>query len=79
GYYSNNYLNVKNSNLSEFGVSAGLGLPLKKIPTQSSFLNISVEYSRMKPEYSSFLYENYLKFTVSLTLDEFWFFKRKLE
>lgn len=75
-YYSNNYLNVKNSKLNEYGVSVGLGLPFK---TSKSQLNISVEYSRLQPEFASFVKENYLKFTLNMTFNEFWFFKRKLD
>ncbi len=75
-YYTNNYLNVKNSKLNEYGVSVGLGLPFKSSRSQ---LNLSVEYSRLQPEFASFLKENYLKFTLNLTFNEFWFFKRKLE
>lgn len=76
GYYTNNYMNIKNSKLSEFGVSAGIGMPFKSSKSQ---LNLSVEYSRLQPEISTFVKENYFKFTLGLTFDEFWFFKRKLE
>lgn len=74
--FSTNYLNIRNQKLSEYGVGFGLGLPFK---SNKSLLNLSVDYSKVTPEYTQFIKESYLKFTLSLTFNEYWFFKRKID
>ena len=75
GYVSNNYLNIKGQKLSEYGISAGIGLPFK---STKSILNITVDYSQITPQYN-LIKENSLKLTLNLTFNEFWFFKRKID
>lgn len=76
GYYSNNYLNVKGSHTNEYGASFGVGLPFK---SSKSILNLSVNYGQITPEYNQYITERYLKFTINIIFNEFWFFKRKIE
>ncbi len=76
GYVSNNYSNAKNQNINEYGVSLGLGLPFKYT---KSVLNVSFDYSKVIPEHSMYIKEQYLKLTLNLTFNEFWFFKRKID
>jgi hypothetical protein len=75
-FYTKSYLNVKGSRYGEYGVSAGFGLPMTD---RRSFLNLSAEYSLIQPEISTFTKERSIKFTVSYTFNEWWFFKRKLQ
>jgi hypothetical protein len=56
-----------------FGISFGIGLPLR---TSSTMVNASVEYGRSGER--SLLREDYFKFTVNAVFNESWFFKRKL-
>jgi len=75
-HVSNNYLNIRNQSLGEYGVSLGLGLPFK---TSRSVLNLGVEYTKINPQNSLMIKESYLKFSVNITFNEFWFFKRKID
>ncbi len=75
-HFSESYIDVLGSRNKEFGITAGLGFPLKN---QKSMINIAFEYVDVKPQNKSFLSENYLQLNVGLTFNEFWFFKTKLK
>lgn len=61
----------------KYGVSLGLGLPLYNKATNSvSMLNTSLEYGKIGS--TNLLREDYFKFTLNITFNEHWFFKRKL-
>lgn len=59
----------------EYGVSAGLGLPL---PQGKSQLNISAEFVRVNGQKSHFLNETMFRINLGLVFNERWFFKRKI-
>jgi hypothetical protein len=44
-----------------------------------SIINLSFEYVKIKPEISTMIDEQYLRFTVNYTFNERWFFKWKLD
>jgi hypothetical protein len=75
-YYSNSYVIVKGTGYKEYGASLGLGIPMID---KRSFLNLALEYSILNPKMKTLLKEQYLKFTLSYTFNELWFFKRKLQ
>lgn len=56
-----------------YNISLGMGFPL---PTTSTIFNLSVEYGHRGS--SSRLEEHMLKLTINATINEHWFFKRKL-
>jgi len=79
-FYSNSYLKVEDSKYNEYGVNIGLGIPMPDRRTeQHSLINVAFEYSRVKPEISAHVYEQYFKISLSYTFSESWFFKRKLQ
>jgi len=70
---SDSYFNVNGQSLPKnYGVSLGIGLPLK---TSNTMINAAIEYGKIG---SSALNENYFKLTFNATFNEHWFFKRKL-
>ncbi len=75
-YYSTPYYKINGENAAEeYGVSIGLGFPLQKI---ASMINVSAQYVKVDGKQPHFLDENYLKFSIGLTFNERWFFKRKV-
>lgn len=76
GFYANNYSNIANQKVKEYGVGFGFGLPFKG---SRSVLNISFDYSKKVPENALLIKEDYLRLTLNLTLNEYWFFKRKFD
>ncbi|MDR0546583.1 MAG: hypothetical protein LBG77_03225 [Dysgonamonadaceae bacterium] len=77
GYYTDSYFTDSNgSKCKEVGLNLGLGIPMTD---RRSFVNLAFEYSRLIPQSTKSLSESYFKFTVSYTLNELWFHKRKLQ
>jgi len=75
-HYSNSYLQINNSSYNEFGASVGFGLPLID---NRSYLNVSFEYVKIKPETKLLIDEQHFRFTVNYTFNERWFFKFKVD
>lgn len=84
-HYSNSYLQIntqdadpdyKGNGYNEYGVSVGFGLPLID---NRSLLNLSFEYTKIKPGGSNMIDEQYFRFTVNYTFNEMWFWKKKVE
>jgi len=65
--------------VKDFGISFGLGLPLKDL----SNLNLGIEYGKKGTEINNLIQENYFNFKLSLSLNAIgnlaWFKKRKIE
>jgi hypothetical protein len=75
-HYSNSYLLINSKSYNEYGASIGLGLSLID---NRSFLNVSFEYVKIKPETRLLIDEQYFRFTVNYTFNERWFFKFKVD
>ena len=91
--YSNSYANVNVSNpndsdagrigvgsFREYGVTLGLGLPMHDLRTgHVSMLNIGFGYSRLQPDTDFMIRQDLFKISVSMNINELWFFKRQFE
>ncbi|WP_099463256.1 hypothetical protein [Parabacteroides provencensis] len=83
-HYSNSYLKINQTedngyasgSYGEYGASVGFGLPLVD---SRSFVNVSFEYVKIRPEVKTMINEQYFRFTVNYTFNELWFFKRKVD
>nr|WP_321405273.1 hypothetical protein [uncultured Carboxylicivirga sp.] len=75
-YYKKDYLILNEHQLTDFGISFGVGLPLKR--TKTSF-NLAFEWGQRGTTDYNLVKENYAKLTMNLTLHEFWFVKRKFD
>lgn len=77
-YHTSSYLNLPQcKGPSEFGVSAGFGLPLNLFQ-RNTILNITGQYVRVKPSVSNMLSENRFVIKLGLTFNEHWFMKWKV-
>lgn len=80
--YSSGYLeiseneNSSSENIDEIGITFGLGLPMRK--TLSS-LNIGFELGQRGTNSNNLIREQFLRFNLSLTLNDKWFKKRKID
>jgi len=72
--YNKTYLEVRNTQINEFGISFGASLP---IPRSLSTLNFGVEVGRTGTTASGLIQENFIKFTLGVDVWERWFVKRK--
>ncbi|MBP5401066.1 MAG: hypothetical protein J6Y35_05490 [Bacteroidales bacterium] len=80
--YSTGYINATTNGIttpiSDFCVSAGIGLPLKLFTSNSS-VGILFEYGSMGTRQNNLLKENYFRFSLHFTLQERWYQRVKLD
>ncbi len=76
GHYQNSYLKIQGEQLKDYGISFGVGLPLRN--TKSSF-NLAFEAGRRGTLENNLIRENYMFLSFSVTLHDFWFIKRKFD
>lgn len=74
--YSNGFLELRNQRIDEFGISFGIGLPL---PRTSSTINLAVELGTRGTKEENLIQENFVKFTLGVSIFERWFVIRKYE
>lgn len=67
---SNGFTEIK-----DFGISFGLGLPMKQL----SNINLGIEYGTKGTTVNNLIKENYFNFRLSLSLNDKWFRKRRID
>ncbi len=72
--YENLGLQINNTEINEFGISFGLGLPL---PKGYSNLDLGFEFGSRGENTSDTIKEQFINFRVGLSLSDKWFRKRK--
>ena len=78
--YSKSYLQLKGSQLQEFGINFGVGLPVSmdRFPRKHT-INLSAEIGKRGTVKNDLISEFYGLFTVQLNLHDIWFFKEKYD
>lgn len=86
--HKNSYLNFKGldgnfTNLTENGITFGLGIPLvgRYYGTENNLYNIldiGLEYYSRGQKESGLVKENYFNFTMGITFNDYWFKRRKI-
>lgn len=80
--YSNTYLNINDTQLKQYGITFGLGIPLIN-SASTSMLHIGMEYGKRGTQENGLLLEEYMNFNIGVTISphrsEGWFFKRKYD
>ncbi len=61
--------------IKDFGISFGLGLPLRSL----SNLNLGIEYGQKGSTINNLIQENYFNFKLSLSLNDSWFVKKRID
>ena len=74
-YYSIPYIQVKNSDMREFGIEGGVAIPIMNHYNNRSLLSITAQYINVSPKGSSLIKENYLRINIGFTFNEDWFKK----
>lgn len=72
--YENTYLELRGKNLNAYGVSLGLGLPLRGVRTT---LNLGIQAGMRGTTEQNLIKESYIKLVIGFTIYERWFVKRK--
>jgi len=69
-------LELRNTPLRDFGISFGVGLPMKK---SRSTINLAFETGTFGTTENKLIKENYFRFTLGASIMEKWFLKRKYD
>jgi len=72
--FENTGLKINNEDIKEFGISFGVGLPVGRIFSNA---NIGFEIGSRGVNTANLVKENFVKFQLSLSLNDRWFEKRK--
>ncbi|MCK5134784.1 MAG: hypothetical protein KAR19_03280 [Bacteroidales bacterium] len=76
GYYSNYYLQVNGHQLEDYGITFGLGLPVR---TVKSTINVAFTLGTRGTTEYHLVKENYGIVTFNVTLHDLWFRKRRFD
>lgn len=75
--YDNGYLSINDRKIDGYGITFGLGLPINK--RKNSLINLSYSYGSKGQIQNILIKENYHRLTLNLSLEDFWFGKRKID
>lgn len=75
--YSTAYFSINNTDINEYGITFGLGLPIKRTDTSMPGLNLGIEYGNRGVANNGLVQETFVNFNVGLTINDRWFIKRK--
>jgi hypothetical protein len=76
GYYNDTYLILNGQPIKDYGITFGLGLPFRNTSTK---FNIACEIGSHGETSNNLVKINYTRITLSLTLYDFWFIKKKYD
>ena len=77
--YSNSYIAINNVDWNEYGITFGLGLPVRKSESSYPRLNLGFEYGNRGTTDDGLLKETFFNFNVGITINAVWFRKRKYD
>jgi hypothetical protein len=72
--YNNSYLSLFGNNINQYGISFGVGFPMKRSQTE---LDLSFEVGRRGTTNDGLIQENYFNVIFGVSISEHWFHKRK--
>lgn len=75
GYYNHDYINITGNNVRDYGLSAGVGLPVLNGKTT---INIGLEWKHRISKPVLLIKEDYFNITVGVNFNELWFWKSKI-
>lgn len=74
-YYNNDYLNIQNNKLKEFGVTCGFGF---NTPEGKTVINLGFEYKHRQATPNTLITENFFNITLGVNFNELWFWQRRI-
>lgn len=75
-HYANTFLQLRGNQLAEVGISAGMGIPIRRGLTTIRFMG---EVGKRGTTDAGLLEENYVRFTVGFSLNDRWFIKQRYD
>ncbi len=78
-HYSTPYLKVNgHDGPSEYGITAGVGLPITNNISRGPMANISLQWMRRDPSVGNMITEDYFMVSIGITFAEAWFMKYRI-
>ncbi|MBL4592261.1 MAG: hypothetical protein JKX68_00425 [Flavobacteriales bacterium] len=77
--FSNSYIAIENIDWSEYGITFGIGLPVRKSESSYPRLNLGFEYGNRGTTDSGLIKETFFNFNIGITINAVWFRKRKYD
>lgn len=74
--YEDTYLKFGDEQISDFGISFGVGLPVYR---SSTTINVAAEFGKRGTTENGLVLENYAKLNLSINLYDLWFVKRRFD
>lgn len=71
-YYQNTYLNINSNQINQYGITFGMGVPIK-----SSILNLGFEMGQRGTTENNLIKESYILFNLNFSIYDLWFVKSK--
>ena len=79
-HYSTPYMRINGADgPKEYGLTAGVGLPIMNNYNSRSTVNVSLQWLRRAPSTASMITENYFMVNFGLTFNEQWFMKFRIK
>jgi len=76
GHFEQTYLQLQNSQLTDYGLSMGFGFPMKRVATT---IQVAIEAGKRGTVANKLVELNYVKCTIGFTLNDRWFIKQKFD
>ncbi len=78
--YTNGYLDLKNTKISNYAITAGLGLPVGiGRYDEIGVVNVSAQFGKLGSTNNNLLQEEYIRLNVGFTFNKRWFIKYKYD
>ncbi len=74
-YYNHDYLMIRGNNVREYGLTAGVGLP---VPGFKTVVNIGFEWRHRQCHPTALIKEDFFNITLGINFNEMWFHKSKI-
>ncbi len=79
--FTQSYLKLRGEQLNDFGITIGIGLPIRNLSVRGSrsMINFGIEAGKRGTLTNNLIQENYVNFYFGISVYERWFFKRRYE
>jgi hypothetical protein len=77
--YGTSYVNLQNTQLSEYGVTLGMSLKKSFSKRPPTLISFAVEAGKRGTTDNNLIAESYLKFSVGISMADIWFIRPRYE
>jgi hypothetical protein len=75
-YYGKDYVTLRSTDINYYAATVGASLPFRRSPDR---IHLALELGRRGTEANGLIKENFLKFSIGLSLNDKWFIKRRYD